>query len=251
MSEDKASLKRPASEQSEALQCCYDYLNEELFGNKLPCVMLVLSRNANLLGGYYTPKRWFDEEGNAIPEIAVNANCLKQSGFVRSMMILLHEMLHHWQYTYGKPSRAGYHNKEYAVQSKKLGLQPFGPQGEEIGQAIDVKLISGGAAEKAIAEMPEEFTLPWMTEPLEVPTPSPQGGGGGGGGGGGEARRDHEPVLRKAGSRVKYTCPACGFNLWGKSGGHFECLDCSQAVVEMSGDAGKAADGEEGEAEVG
>jgi hypothetical protein len=247
--------ERPTVEQSDALQQAYSWINNELFEGKLPPAMLVLSRNSNILGGYFTPNRWFDEEGKAIPEIAINANSLKQAGIVRAMIILCHEMVHLWQYVEGSPSRAGYHNQEWSDKALSIGLQPFTAEGKCIGQAVDTKLITDGEAERVIADMPEEFTLPWMTEPLEVPQDKGkdgqegqgqgdgQGQGGSGQGGppkGQEQGRqkksgDGDGKERKPGTRNKYTCPACGFNLWGKPGGHFECLDCNQAVIEMKG----------------
>lgn len=246
---------RPLWEQSWSLQAAYDFLNDELFLGKLPGVMLTLSRNNNIIGGYFTPKRWFNEDGVAVGEIAINANCLKSTGVVRAMTVLGHEMVHLWQHTFGKPSRAGYHNAEWAEKCKSIGLHPFTIEGKEVGQAVDTNLVHGGLAEKVIADMPEEFTLPWMTEPMKNPYPEGEQGGGQGGGPGeggsgqGEApggqggaipgEDSHPPIPQKAGSRHKYTCPACGFNLWGKPGGHFECLDCSQMVVEMTGKEGE------------
>jgi hypothetical protein len=250
--EPKDPPVRPAWEQSWSLQRAYDFLNDELFEGKLPPVMLTLSRNNNIIGGYYTPERWFNEEGNAVGEIAINANCLKSTGAVRAMVVLCHEMVHLWQHSAGKPSRAGYHNQEWADMCKSVGLQPFTIDDKETGQAVDTRLIPGGKAEKAIADMPEDYTLPWMTQPMKNPFPEGDGEGGQGGGQGGPGSGQGEapggpggpsgggagpcpPTPRKPGSRQKYTCPACGFNLWGKPGGHFECLDCNQMVVEMTG----------------
>jgi len=257
MSEEET--KTPIVDQSRAIQDAYDWLNTNLFEGKLPAAMLVLSRNSNLLGGYFTPKRWFDEDGNDIPEIAINANCLRNSGIVKAMVILCHEMVHLWQYVYGTPSRSGYHNKEWSDKAIEIGLQPFTAEGKCIGQNVDTKLIVDGPAETAIAEMPEDFTLPWMTEPMEDPTKDGQNGQKGGqeGGGQGEGQeqggsgqggppkgvergtgrgsREGSGQERKPGTRNKYTCPACGFNLWGKPGGNFECLDCNQVIIEMKG----------------
>jgi hypothetical protein len=254
MIEDKKSVLQPLWEQSWSLQQAFNWLNDELFEGKLPAVMLTLSRNNNILGGFFTPKRWYNEEGDAVGEIAINANCLKTSGVVRAMTVLCHEMVHLWQYSFGKPGRGGYHNQQWAAKCKEIGLRPFGIDGKEVGQAIDTDLVKGGKAEKVIADMPEDYTLPWMTEPMDNPTPPgmEEGGQGGGQGGPGkgqggapsgqEGPREQggpeAPVPKRAGSRVKYTCPACGFNLWGKSGGHFECLDCNQMVIEMTGQAG-------------
>jgi hypothetical protein len=256
-------VKTPIIDQSTAIQAAYDWLNCELFEGLLPPAMLVLSRNNNVLGGYFTPDRWFDEDGKAIPEIAINANCLKQAGIVKAMVVLAHEMVHLWQYTSGSPSRAGYHNQEWADKAKEIGLVPFTAEGKCTGQSVDTRLLPDGVAEMAIANMPEEFTLPWMTEPMDIPQDKEKGGqqegqgqgeggegqgngqeqGGSGQGGPPEGQgkgvrkgiKDGTGQERKPGTRNKYTCPACGFNLWGKPGGNFECLDCNQVIIEMKG----------------
>jgi len=250
--EKKEEPCKPVWEQSWAMQQAYDWLNDELFIGTLPPVMLTLSRNNNIIGGYFTPSRWFNEDGLAIGEIAINANCLKASGIVRAMVVLLHEMLHLWQYSHGKPSRAGYHNQEWADKSKEIGLKPYTLDGKETGQAVDTVLIPGGLAEKAIADMPEEFTVPWMTEPMDNPYPPGEGGGGAGSGqegpgsgqgGAPEPQKQGIPPAsetKKSGTRHKYTCPVCGFNLWGKPGGHFECMDCNQMIIEMTGTGGES-----------
>ena len=36
---------------------------------------------------------------------------------------------------------------------------------------------------------------------------------------------------KKSGNRVKYTCPDCGANAWGKGGLHLICADCDQAMA--------------------
>lgn len=223
-------VDKPAWEQGWSLQNVFDYLNDELFEGKLPPTMLCLSRNQNILGGYFTPERWYNEDGKAVGEIAINANNIKGQGMVRTFTIMIHEMVHLWQFSFGNPSRSGYHNQEWANKCKEIGLQPFTADDKEIGQAVDTKLITGGKAETVIAEMPEHFTLPWMTEPLNVE----QGGGGGEGGqGGGPPDDPRQPKPKRPGSRFKYTCPACGFNLWGKAGGNFECLDCKQLIIQQ------------------
>jgi predicted SprT family Zn-dependent metalloprotease len=40
---------------------------------------------------------------------------------------LVHEMVHVWQHQHGQPSARGYHNQEWAVKMKALGLQPPAP----------------------------------------------------------------------------------------------------------------------------
>jgi len=226
MTEEKKEAK-PAVDQSAAFQAAFDFFNQRLFEGKLPKVMLTMSRNANLVGGYFSPKKWFDENKEEIGEIAINANVLKQTGIVKAMSILIHEQVHLWQFAHGKPSRGGYHNREWSDKCKDIGLLPVGPDGQDTGQTIDTDLIEDGLAIKAIEDLPEEDLFPWMSEPLE----NPDGGGGGGGG----TAPNRPPLPKKPGTRTKYTCPACGWNLWGKAGGTFMCMTCNQLFIEMKG----------------
>ena len=174
------------------------------------------------------------------PEIALNANLMITGDLIYMLIVLVHEQVHFFQWLFGKPSRNGYHNQEWADKCKEIGLQPFGPDGKETGQAIDTKLIEGGKAEKVLAEMlterADEFVFPWFADPLmidqgEAREPSPE-----------EKERkgpkkpdkDAESFPGRSGKRDKYTCVICGASVWGKPGLHIACLDCNKPMVAGS-----------------
>ena len=79
---------------------------------------------------------------------------------------LVHEMVHLWQFEYGKPSRNGYHNKEWAWKMKEVGMIPSHTGkagGKETGEKMSHYIERGGRFEKAFMEMPKEYILPLTT----------------------------------------------------------------------------------------
>ena len=61
-------------------------------------------------------------------------------------------MPHLWQHHFGKPSRTGYHNREWAVKMRAIGLIPSDtgePGGKEIGQRVTHYIEEGGAFARA------------------------------------------------------------------------------------------------------
>jgi hypothetical protein len=70
--------------------------------------------------------------------------------------------------------------------------------------------------------MPREHLLPWTCW-------EPQGSGKG----------KAKPRV----SKLKYTCPACAANAWGKPGLLLRCGECDEAMVSESGADGEAGQG--------
>lgn len=227
----KASLQ-----QTEIYSKLTDFLNKELFKGELDECMYVFSRNKNVIGGYFSPDRWTNDDGKSIPEIAINANLMVDGDLQYLLTVLIHEQAHLWQHLHGKPGRGGYHNREWADKCIEIGLQPFGPDGKDTGDSIDTKLISGGKAEQVIAlivtERADEFVFPWFADPLMVDSgqqprdPSPEELGKEG-----NEQAPEEKVRKRAGKRDKYTCPQCGANVWGRADLHILCLDCNRPMV--------------------
>jgi len=228
-------MRKPTIELNQAHQKAFDFFNGRLFGGTLPKVMLTFSRNSNVIGGYFSPAKWRNDEGDLVHEIAINANHMDGSDIVKLMHILIHEMIHLWQWEQGKPSRNGYHNNEWIEKAKRLGLKCKRDDGKEDvpGQAVQTFLIPKGKAEIAIAELPEDAILPWMAVPLnpEPPTPS-QGQGESGQGESGQGKSGEGRSQGRSGKRAKYTCPVCGLNAWAKPGAALGCLTCNVPLVE-------------------
>ncbi|NIR13951.1 MAG: hypothetical protein GWN77_01095 [Gammaproteobacteria bacterium] len=237
---------QPTVEQSQAFQEIYTHFDIELFEGTLSEAMLVMSRNKNIVGGYFSPNNWKNEDGTSIHEVGLNANVVAEGDLVKTYIILLHEMVHHWQHDRGTPSRTGYHNNEWGRMCVAIGLQPIchdsgKPEKKLTGQKMDTELIPGGLAESVIANMP--FELPWYADeqilidddgqPMPIPPDSTGDGGSGDGSGDGSGGRGVPPPSkpRRSGKRTKYQCTQCGLNAWAKHGASLICGDCTRAMV--------------------
>ena len=194
----------PTDDQFGAYRAAYDYFNERLFDAKLPRCLLNFSRKSKRTRGFFAPNRW--ECGNGrTHEISLNPDLLKREPRL-VMSTLVHEMDHLWQEEFGTPSRSGYHNRQWADKMEQIGLMPSDTGeigGKRTGQRMTHYIIPGGPFEAAFDAMPPEYLLPWTS-----------GGSG----------RTAKP---KVGSdKVRYSCPTCGANVWGKPGLRVDCGNC-------------------------
>lgn len=217
-----ASKENPTQAQFRAYARIYDHFNRTLFGGKLKPVILNFSRAANSLG-FFAPERW-DNGSETTHEISLNPQYLKLRPARDVASTLVHEMAHCWQQEHGEPGRRGYHNKEWAAKMRELGLEPSStgaPGGEAVGYAMSHYEIDGGAFARAFDAMPTDIKLPWLCF---------EGGAGGAGGKGGKGGKGGGAGKRGA-SKVKFSCPACGANAWGKPSLHLTCGDCNEEMV--------------------
>lgn len=214
----------PIREQAKAFEGTFKYFNMKLFDNKLPQCMTIFSRNQNIIGGYFSPDKWENEDGIKIGEIALNANLMQDGDFLELFNTLVHEMVHLEQYTFGEPGRANYHNEQYADWAERVGLKCVDTKtGKRTGQSMTTTLVPSGPAEDAIANIPEELLFPWYAKTMTVDNGQesedrPEGGA--------------EAPKKKAGARSKYTCAECGLNVWAKGGVSLICGECNRHMVE-------------------
>lgn len=216
----------PNIELNESYLKAFDHFNKKLFSGTLGRPMLCFTRNSNVIGGYFSPNKWYNENGRRVHEIAINANHMKGGDIPFLMGILIHEMVHLWQNDYGKPTRNGYHNYQWIQKAMAVGLVCEADDGgvDVPGQNIHTEFRPNDWAMKATASLPDEAIFPWLSVPLNPEPPQPKGGDGK------EKSKDKE--TGKGGKRSKYTCPACGLNAWAKPGVKLSCLTCNQVLVE-------------------
>lgn len=202
----KSRPASPTSAQFTAYEQMFAYFNEKLFAGALPPVLLNFSRHAKTLG-FFAPERW--EKGKEVKhEISLNPAYLRSRKPVDVASTLVHEMVHLWQQEHGKPSRAGYHNEEWASKMEAVGLTPSStgaPGGARTGQGMSHFIAKGEAFARHFAAMPKAYSLPWSCE---------------------EPEREKKPKSDK--NKVKYTCPGCGANVWGKPELAILCEDCDE-----------------------
>jgi hypothetical protein len=113
-------------------------------------------------------------------------------------------MAHPEQHHFGKPSRSGYHNKEWAGMMKAVGLVPSdagAPGGKEVGQKVSQYIEAGGQFECACAELVKQGFDPLYIE-----------------------------LWSAAAEKTRYNCPECGTNAWAKPDVHLICGECDERV---------------------
>lgn len=262
--------KRPTEEAYAELQFAYDFYNRELFDNSLPACMITFQREKRTMG-YFSLKRFVRTDGSRCDEIALNPEYFALYPMIEVLQTLTHEMVHQWQCYFGKPSRACYHNWEFASKMESLGLMPSStgrPGGKKTGQKISDYVIRGGLFEQVTARLlADGFAISWMDRFPAVPpaallTPPPpviQAPG--------VLTQDFEdgepedadtaetatPALEASAwlppaslgvplelderlpdedrsNRVKYSCPKCAINVWGKPRLRIKCEDCQRSL---------------------
>jgi predicted SprT family Zn-dependent metalloprotease len=203
--------KTPTLEQFAAYQGAFDYFNARLFDGKLPALMLNFSRKAKSLG-FYCPALWLRGSGQEAAELSLNPDLLNR-GPRDAVSTLVHEMCHHWQSTFGTPSRRGYHNREWANKMIEVGLHPSHtgqPGGNIVGQHMGHFIVEGGPFDRLFAAMPPDVLLPWTAA------------------GSLEAEKKKKLTQQK----TAYRCPACEAKVWGKPGLSVLCGDCDERFEE-------------------
>jgi SprT-like family len=221
---------RPTQELNHQFQDLYDLINIELFEGNLVQCMIVFSRSQRNQYGYYRRVGWKQKDSDVtVPEICLNIENILEKEELEVIQTLVHEMVHHWQYTdpQGKPGRIGYHNQQFADQMRKVGLQASvtgKPGGKATGQSMLDYIIEGGVLDVLYKKLKtSEWSISYFNDQLfstvqnvGVET-SPQN----------ENSPLHikpKPINPK--NKVKYSCPSCKINVWGKVGLSIGCLSC-------------------------
>ncbi|MDM1399011.1 SprT-like domain-containing protein [Myroides odoratimimus] len=114
---------KPTQEFYDFFQYLFDKFNENLFDNTLPQCLIVITRK-NKTFGYYSSRRWANNENTYTDELAINPLYFNRYPFIEILQTIVHEMCHLWQQHNGNPSQRTYHNKEWADKMESIGLIP-------------------------------------------------------------------------------------------------------------------------------
>ncbi|HCK0577560.1 TPA: SprT-like domain-containing protein [Pseudomonas aeruginosa] len=260
---------RPTEEAYQELQLAYDFYNRHLFGGQLPTCLLTFQREKSTLG-YFSPRRFIRVDGTVTDEIALNPAFFAVIPLMEILQTIGHEMAHLWQFHFGTPSRAGYHNAEWAAKMESIGLMPSdtgAPGGRRTGQKMGDYVIKGGLFERCTKDelLPSGFSVSWLdrfpmaaggalpapAEPLALISHEPEGQESDA-----VATLDlpspisptaYQPAssvlaldlapqpIGERSNRAKYICPRCGLAVWGKGGLKLGCLDCDLPLEAGSG----------------
>ncbi len=211
----KQKNNSPTEEQFSNFQKAYDYFNKELFSGILPDCFLNFFRS-HRYAGCFINNLW--KKGDKVTsQISLNSIHLWDEP-IEIMSTLVHEMCHLWQFEFGKPSRSGYHNREFAAKMESVGLitSTTGREGgNRTGQGMSEYILKGGLFEQKFNEMPKEYLLPWVDNFSD-------------------ASSLNNPTTPQRRNKIKYSCPACFTNVWGKPGLSIICGDCDQEFFQVS-----------------
>jgi hypothetical protein len=262
----------PTTEAMREWQTAYDLFNRELFAGKLPPVMLTLQRHrgngGSFVYGYHRGRSFLNrrKKGVVVDEIAINPSLVTLFPTRESLQTLAHEMTHLWQRHYGKPSRQCYHNREWAAKMKEIGLKPTDSgreDGKETGQRMLDYPVAGGRFLEVYGRLEREgFDLTWgdarpdpaafkaakragWLDSPDLPLTSrliqagfarlsPAVAGNGGEGAGQAVDGQGGGRISRNGVRVKYHCPGCGVNVWGKPDLNINCGECNLRFLAVS-----------------
>lgn len=229
------------------LQRACDFFNQALFDGQLPPCLITLQREQRTYG-YFSPKRFGNRAGQVTDEIAINPEYFAIVPLMEVLQTLGHELTHQWQSHFGDPGRGRYHNAEWADKMESIGLMPSStglPGGRRVGDRMADYVIPHGPFARAVEHLldAEQFSITWFdrspppaplypvtgaAEELELADLSAQA----------FDLASHQGVhieprlppgtaLNRS-NRVKYTCPGCKVNAWGKPALRLGCLDCNR-----------------------
>lgn len=221
------------------LQQAFDHFNATLFAGALSLPLFTLQREKRTFG-YHSQKRFVERgTGQIVDEIAMNPSYFAIRSIPQTLSTLVHEMVHQWQFHFGKPGRGNYHNKEWADKMEQVGLIPSNtgePGGKRTGDRMTHYILQGGAFDRSCDQLlTRAYTLSWLDR---FPPMRPQDVGGVGD----PAVEDGQDIFEpddveieipgvvfppaepeERSNRQKYVCPQCSAQAWGKPGLHLWC----------------------------
>lgn len=200
---------KPTKDTYSELQTAFDHFNKALFESKLPECLITLQREKKSLG-YFCRERFVHTDKTLTDEIAMNPSHFVKRSREETLSTLVHEMSHLWQFHFGKPGRRGYHNREWAEKMKTLGLYPShtaAEGGNETGEKMSHYIIQDGAFIRAL---PKDLALSWGDQPQPAAL-----------------------AKKNKSNRIKFTCPSCEVNAWGKPDLSIKCADCDEVMEDM------------------
>lgn len=235
---------QPTQELYDFFTFAYGHFNEALFDARLAPCMLTVQRQKGCMGLFY-PERWIAEDGVKCHELSLNPTYFGACRIVEVFQTLVHEQCHIWQQEFGRPSRSGYHNREWADKMESIGLMPSAtgePGGKRTGQHMSDYALPGGrflsaardfmacgeklkwldrfrVGDRHRSDAPlQELTQQDGNEGLLAPVASLFG----------DLDNEDVQLLQPASHRnkIKYSCGGCGCKVWGKPGLRIRCESC-------------------------
>lgn len=239
------------------VQAAFDHFNQTLFNGELPQCLLTFQREKKVMG-YFSNDRWEGKNGTE-HEIALNPYYFVSHNPLEIFQTIVHEMCHLWQHEFGKPSRSGYHNKEWADKMESIGLMPSAtgaPGGKRVGQKMSdypikderfylacVEFANAGhqlpfvdrihAPQESVQIRLTEVIIEQLGEAIEESLSSSDNSGALLQPFSEQFELDEEALATQETVRVTkqktvFQCPDCGDKAWGKPSLTLICGNCNQ-----------------------
>ena len=252
------------------LNLAFRVFNERLFQARLSPTLITL-RASGRTYGYFCAERFIDTRtGRRVHEIAFNPETFAQRGVEDVLSTLVHEMCHQQQHEDRTASRRAYHNRDFELKMRAVGLVPSAtgqPGGPSVGEKMTHYIDRDGPFLRVATELLDsDFRIRWadrfLTQAMPravIATAVP----------GGLARRRTSapveaapahptqpsltaapqaskalsgavvsvarPTTPAARSKSKHTCPGCAAAAWGKPTLQLVCGRCSVPFVVQGG----------------
>lgn len=218
------------------LHRAYEFFNQRLFAGVLPGALITLQREGKTFG-YYSPERFaaFLQRGAHVDEIAMNPAYFGVRTIEQTLSTLVHECVHQWQEHVGKPGRGRYHNREWAERMEAIGLMPTStgePGGKRTGDRVTHLIMPAGQFEQACKELlTSAYRLDWFDRfpppghhlPID---PDDENGEN-------DGEEGATATVAKNRNKIKFTCPVCRVNAWGKASLRLLCGGDECAASEL------------------
>jgi predicted SprT family Zn-dependent metalloprotease len=202
-------MNSPTTTTYTSLTTAYDYFNREFFEGKLPACLITMQRHKGTYG-YFSGER-FQNTANreeVTDEIALNPAHFATRTPEQVLSTLVHEMVHLWQHHFGKPPRKSYHDKQWALKMREVGLIPTATGeigGKETGQKMAHLIAEGGTFKRACQSLfASHPAILYSDRDLD----------------------EDKTRKKKLASKTKYTCASCGLNAWAKPAVSLVCGEC-------------------------
>ena len=227
----------PTAQAYAELQLAFDHYNRELFAGELPPCLMTMQREKRSYGYFSSERFVHHQDKSTTDEIAINPAYFAVVPLLEVLQTVVHEMVHAWQFHFGNPSRSGYHNREWADKMEAIGIMPSStgqPGGARTGQKMaDYAIPEGPFMLATESLLTQDFRISWLDRfPAMMPTPA-IGAGDVAGAAGGHLADVLQPATGNRSNRVKYRCPTCGVQAWGKPSLRLLCGgdDCASAAL--------------------
>jgi hypothetical protein len=206
---DDFEFLSPTEEAYQGFYIAYDFFNNAMFRPVLPDCLITMQRSKRSRG-YFVGERFGHRRGTEIvDEIALNPRTFIDRTDREIISTLVHEMVHLWQFHYGKPGRRGYHNKQWAAKMNEVGLVPSHtgePGGKQTGQSMSHYIQDDGLYDTKWNELAGTGYVLEYQDRIGV-----------------------RPINPRA-IKVRYACPLCSIHVWGKPELRILCAECNEQM---------------------